>query len=171
MNTNKNFEEIAIDVYSTKYAYDIINWLKHKPKTYRIIYDKNIKTYFIGDAEKVIHQNLVEAAFNSGFYSQIKSLEELKHYIYENLFEKDDLLFCIYEPQNLEIIDIENADEGYTRKYVYPFGVIYTYELSPLECFSDFYNALGNYLNSNQLKTKATFKAINRKLESLHSLK
>ena len=171
MNTNENFEEITIDVYSTKSAYNIINWLKNKPKPYSIVYDKNIKTYFIGDIEKFTHQTLIEAAFSSGFYSQMKSLEELKYYVYENLFEKDNLLFCISEPQNLEIIDVKNADEGYTRKYVYPFCVIYAYELSPLECFSDFYNALGNYLNSGHLKTKVTFKAINKILENLHSLK
>ena len=47
LNLTKRFEEIERNVWATNSGYDIINRMKNKPTQYRMIWDGNIKYYFI----------------------------------------------------------------------------------------------------------------------------
>ena len=139
----EKFEELEDGIYATPSAYDILNTMKNKPKGYRVVYDKNIKTYFIGQAYNYIHQDLLEAAFRSGFYPDLFSEGEIRDYLDECMFNGEILLFAFYPDTQTEArkLDLEKSSDGYTRKYVYDFGIIYSHEMTPLEDF-DIYGLL-----------------------------
>lgn len=141
-NIKERFEEIESNIFATDSVYDVINILRNKPKSYRLVYDNNIHMYFIGDAFNYIHQDLLEAAFRSGFYPNMLSEEDLKDYLDDCLYDGQNLLLLAFSPDVNRGIDIEKSSDGYTRKYVYDFGAIYAHEITPLENF-DLYKKLG----------------------------
>lgn len=133
----EKFEEIADDMFATNSAYDIINQMKNKPKPIRLVYDKDINYYFIGDAYLYIHQDILEEAFYQGFYPDMLSSSEAR----DKVDNYEVLLFAFYPSENHRQ-DLEKSSDGYTRKYVYDFGTIYSHEMTPLEDF-EIYNILG----------------------------
>ena len=137
ISLTEKFEEIADDMFATNSAYDIINQMKNKPKPIRLVYDKNINYYFIGDAYLYIHQDILEEAFYQGFYPDMLSSSEAR----DKVDNYEVLLFAFYPSENHRQ-DLEKSSDGYTRKYVYDFGTIYSHEMTPLEDF-EIYNILG----------------------------
>lgn len=143
---NERFEEIESGIYATQSAYDLLNWLKNKPKAYRVVYDENIRYYFIADAYSYIHQDILESAYRSGFYPEMFSEDEIRDYIDDGMNldminKKPFLLFFAFSPNSDKNLDLEKSSDGYTRKYTYDFGSIYAHELTPLEDF-DLYQLL-----------------------------
>ena len=57
-------------MYVTYNVNDIINYLKDADSVIRILYDANIDTYFIGNAFGSIHNDLITAAYDNGFYDK-----------------------------------------------------------------------------------------------------
>ena len=167
MPINKNimerFEEIESQIFATNSVYDVINILKNKPKSYRVVFDKKLNYYFIGDARNYIHLDLLEAAFRSGFYPELYSEAEMQDYMDDNLFNEDILLFAFY-PTESHAQDIEKSSDGYTRKYVYDFGVIYAHEMTPLEDF-DIYKTLSTPIKKQEIFEMINIKKLNEKLE------
>lgn len=171
MPINKNimerFEEIESQIFATNSVYDVINILKNKPKSYRIVLDKKLNYYFIGDARNYIHLDLLEAAFRSGFYPEFYSEAEMQDYMDDALFNEDILLFAFY-PTETHAQDIEKSSDGYTRKYVYDFGVIYAHEETPLEG-SALYKKLGDPIKKENIfedfNMKNNFKKLNEQLQ------
>ena len=171
MTINKNimerFEEIESQIFATNSVYDVINILKNKPKSYRIVLDKKLNYYFIGDARNYIHLDLLEAAFRSGFYPEFYSEAEMQDYMDDALFNEDILLFAFY-PTETHAQDIEKSSDGYTRKYVYDFGVIYAHEETPLEG-SALYKKLGDPIKKENIfedfNMKNNFKKLNEQLQ------
>ena len=47
-------------------------------------------------------------------------------------------------------LDVEKSSDGYSRKYVYDFGTIYSHEMSPLEDF-DIYKLLGEPIKKEDI--------------------
>jgi len=141
---NEKLEELSDDIYATQSAYDILNLFKNKPKAYRVVYDKNIRYYFIGDALKYIHSNLISAAYNQGFYYDefdMGSKDEIVTYLGDNL-ETQDILMLSFFPKDfgdVKAIDDERSSDWYTNKYTYDFGTIYVHEINEFEDF-DFYH-------------------------------
>lgn len=134
---DEKFEEIADDMFATNSAYDVINQMKNKPKPIRLVYDKDINYYFIGDAYSYIHQDILEEAFYQGFYPDMLSSSEAR----DKVDNYEVLLFAFYPSENHRQ-DLEKSSDGYTRKYVYDFGTIYSHEMTPLEDY-EIYNILG----------------------------
>ena len=171
MTINKNimerFEEIESQIFATNSVYDVINILKNKPKSYRVVFDKKLNYYFIGDARNYIHLDLLEAAFRSGFYPEFYSEAEMQDYMDDTLFNEDILLFAFY-PTESHAQDIEKSSDGYTRKYVYDFGVIYAHEETPLEG-SALYKKLGDPIKKENIfedfNMKNNFKKLNEQLQ------
>ena len=160
---NERLEEINSGIYATKSAYDIINWMKNKPKPYRIIYDSNINQYFIGDAFDYIHQDMLEEAFYSGFYPDMLSANEVDDYSNKGM-ENKTMLFFSFDPEGGGLIDSEKSSDGYTRKYVYDFGTIYSHEFTPLEDF-ELYKILGEPVKKETVLEHVDFKKLNTMLE------
>lgn len=162
-SVNERLEEINSGIYATKSAYDIINWMKNKPKPYRIIYDSNINQYFIGDAFDYIHQDMLEEAFYSGFYPDMLSANEVDDYSNKGM-ENKTMLFFSFDPEGGGLIDSEKSSDGYTRKYVYDFGTIYSHEFTPLEDF-ELYKILGEPVKKETVLEHVDFKKLNTILE------
>lgn len=159
----ERLEEINSGIYATKSAYDIINWMKNKPKPYRVIYDSNINQYFIGDAFDYIHQDMLEEAFYSGFYPDMLSANEVDDYSNKGM-ENKTMLFFSFDPEGGGLIDSEKSSDGYTRKYVYDFGTIYSHEFTPLEDF-ELYKILGEPVKKETVLEHVDFKKLNTILE------
>lgn len=141
ISMNEKLEELETGIYATQSAYDILNWMKNKPNSYRIVYDKNIRTYFICDAYNWIHQDMLEAAYRSGFYPDMFSQGEVRDYL-DNEVYNGTLLFFAFSPKSDKQLDVEKSSDGYTQKYEYDFGTIYAHELTSIEDF-DIYQLLG----------------------------
>ena len=144
-NMEEKFEEIAEDMFATDSAYDVINQMKNKPRAIRIIYDNDINYYFIGNANTDIHQDILEEAFYQGFYPDMLSSSEAR----DKVDNYEVTLFAFY-PSESHKQDIEKSSDGYTRKYVYDFGIIYAHEMTPLEdC--EIYSLLGEPLKKESI--------------------
>jgi len=141
---NEKLEELSDGIYATQSAYDILNFFKNKPKAYRVVYDKNNRYYFIGDALKYIHSDLISAAYHQGFYYDefdMGSKDEIVTYLGNNL-ETQDILMLSFFPKDfgdVKAIDDERSSDWYTNKYTYDFGTIYVHEINEFEDF-DFYH-------------------------------
>ena len=166
----ENLEELSDGIYATQSAYDILNLFKNKPKAYRVVYDKNNRYYFIGDALKYIHSDLISAAYHQGFYYDEfdrGSRDEIVTYLGNNL-ETQDILMLSFFPKDfgdIKAIDIDRSSDWYNHKYVYDFGTIYTQVACPLEEF-DFYQLLGEPLEQEELEIpECLFISLNKELE------
>lgn len=159
---NEKFEELEENIFATNSAYDVLNVIKNKPKPYRLIYDRNIHQYFIGDAYNYIHQDLLEAGFRSGFYPDLFSEGEVRDYLEDNLFNGEILFFAFYPDENKRL-DVEKSSDGYSRKYVYDFGTIYSHEMSPLEDF-DIYKLLGEPIKKEDIFESLDINDINESI-------
>ena len=173
---DERFEEIERNVYATNSGYDIINRMKNKPQAYRMIWDNNIKYYFIGDAFDYIHEDILEHAYYNGFYPKMLSANECDDYINTNM-ETNNIVLFAFDPKGGGLTDNEKSSDGYTRKYVYDFGTIYAHEFTPFES-CPLYTLLGeplkieaifeNYLEENtMLKNNRTFISIIEKLKKI----
>lgn len=164
----EKFEEIADDMFATNSAYDVINQMKNKPKPIRLVYDKDINYYFIGDAYSYIHQDILEEAFYQGFYPDMLSSSDAR----DKVDNYEVLLFAFYPSENHRQ-DLEKSSDGYTRKYVYDFGTIYSHEMTPLEDF-EIYNILGEP-NKKETILENEYQKLNKHvlpfLESVETLK
>lgn len=159
----EKFEELETGVFATNSKYDVVNYLKNKPKIYRIIYDPSINYYFIGDGFNYIHQDILEIAYDYGFYPEMFSSSEMVDYMQDKMMDGQILLFAFYPNEN-KTQDIEKSSDGYTRKYVYDFGVIYVHEMTPLEDF-DIYKTLGTPIKKEEIFEMMNIKKLNEKLE------
>ena len=166
----ENLEELSDGIYATQSAYDILNLFKNKPKAYRVVYDKNNRYYFIGDALKYIHGDLISAAYDMGFYyEELKNNSRSEVMIYlGNCLEYQEVLMLSFFPKDfgdIKAIDNERSSDWYNHKYVYDFGTIYTQEACPLEEF-DFYQLLGEPIEQEELELpESLFISLNRELE------
>jgi len=158
---NEKLEKLQDGIWATKYSSDIINWMKNKPKQYRVIYDKSINYYFVCDAFNYIHQDMIEEAYYQGFYPDMLSASDARDYADEQIGK--NLLFFAFAPKNSKISDLEKSSDGYTRKYVYDFGTIYCHELTPLKNFS-IYKDLGEPLEIKDI-FENIYEKLNEKLK------
>lgn len=169
-NIKENLEELSDGIYATQSAYDILNLFKNKPKAYRVVYDKNNRYYFIGDALKYIHGDLISAAYDMGFYyDELKNNSRSEVMIYlGNCLEYQEVLMLSFFPKDfgdIKAIDSERSSDWYNHKYVYDFGTIYTQEHCPLEEF-DLYQLLGKPLEQEELEIP---ESLNENLEKLEN--
>lgn len=132
LSINEKFEELTRGIFATNSGYDVKNRMTNKAAPYRMIWDNNIKYYFIGDAYDFIHDDILEHAYYSGFYPEMLSANDCRDYMDKNMTTKDMILFA-FEPEGGGFIDQAKSSDGYTRKYVYKFGTIYSHEFTPFE--------------------------------------
>lgn len=171
-NLNEKFEELDDEIWATKSAYDILNQFKNKKNPLRVVYDRNKNYYFIGNALRYIHGDLISAAYKMGFYYEDldePSRNEIMIYLGNNL-ETNDVLMLSFFPNgfgDINKLDNERSSDWYTHKYVYDFGLIYVHEANNFESF-DLYNVLGNPKEKEELELPESFNKINTLFKSLH---
>ena len=122
--------------------------------------------YFIGDAYNFIHQDLIEAAIDTAFYPNMFG-GEAQDYLQDALFDGNLLLFAFY-PDESNAQDLEKSSDGYTRKYVYDFGIIYTHEMSRLEDFP-IYKVLGNPVKKEDIFEDIDIAKLNEEFRTFFS--
>jgi hypothetical protein len=106
---------------------------------------------------------MLEAAYRSGFYPEMYSQGDVRDYTDECMFN-GELLFFAFSPNADKTLDHEKSSDGYTQKYTYDFGAIYSHEMTPLEDF-DFYQLIGKPKNKEFIYED--FKTLNKFLENL----
>lgn len=151
--------------FITNTPQDIVNLLKNKPKEYRILYDKNIDMYMIGDAEDVTHYDMIQSAYNDAYYYNMEDFINSLGGTIDNYTEMGQSGYWDGEPEeNFEsylwyIVFSPNEEwelgtDGYNKRYDYPFGHIFTRgcDLSEIRLW----DALGTPLNSESLNEEVS---------------
>ena len=152
------------DCFITKSPYDIVNLFKNKPKEYRVLYDKNIDMYMIGDAESVTHYDMIQKAYKDAYYYNMEDFIQDLGGTIDNYTEmgqsgyydgEDDenfdayLWYIVFSPNE----EWELGTDGYNKRYDYPFGHVFTRGCDLSEI--DLWDALGVPENSEKLNEEA----------------
>ena len=134
-SVNEGLEKLDNGIILTQSAYDVRNLLRDKPM--RVVYDDSKKYYYVGEARKFIHRDLIQTAYDNGIYydfdPQESRVSTITKILYDGL-EMQEILLLSYFPDD-ENTDLERSSDGYTNKYILDNGVIYTHMFSPLEDF------------------------------------
>ena len=172
-NITERLESLANKTgYITGNSRDIANLLKNKPKDYRILYDRNIDMYMIGDGNDIIHYDLLLSAYHDAYYYNMEDFinslggfdnyieigqdggwnaedEEIEPYLYYIVFTQDE--------------DWTLGTDGYDKKYDYDFGHILTRgcDLSEITLW----DTLGVPLNSEKLHESNEYVQLSKLLE------
>jgi hypothetical protein len=131
----ESLQRLASNAFITDSPYQVRDLLMNKPKLYRILYDRNIDMYMIGDGMDYIHWDLIEAAYEQGYYYKMDNFideigtldnyvefgqggqflddQEIESYLIYMVFAPDDDWFSL-------------GEDGYQFKYPLSFGTIYT---------------------------------------------
>lgn len=159
---NERLEKlINEEIFITNSPYDIVNLLKNKPKEYRILYDKNIDMYMIGDANYITHWDLAKQAYNNGYYN---IQDEHKFF---NYYDSKNFVNLIFTPNKSWKLGTDN----YRRYYEYDFGCILDrpqYDTKNIKSsFKDtsLYDILGEPLDIKQISMWE--KSLNERLEKV----
>ncbi len=134
-NLTESLQRLASNAFITDSPYQIRDLLVNKPKLYRILYDKNIDRYMIGDGMDVIHWDLIEAAYDQGYYykmddfiDEIGTLDNYVEFGQGGQFIDDReiesyLIYMVFSPDEDSFY---LGEDGYQFKYPLSFGTIYT---------------------------------------------
>ena len=136
----------------TDSPYTIRDYCVNRPDAYRILYDANIDMYMLCDASLHIHWDLVQQAFDLGYYSELKNDEDLDPVIREyvadrdlfnytdlgvgGFYDGDDgmvefgqyLMYAIWVPNGINEDEIDNSpsSDGYDDEFEFPAGSLFT---------------------------------------------
>lgn len=143
----------STNILITLSPYEVKSKLLSSKKPLRILYDssKGKKLYMVGDAEDIIHYNMLEAALENGYYDFDKW--DIDSYIDDGL-DNDTLYYALYTPKGEEnnSYGYNLGEDDYDEKYDYDFGTITTrtsnWKKVPLS------KVLGNYNEHTQLGWK-----------------
>ena len=131
----ESLQRLASNAFITDSPYQIRDLLVNKPKLYRILYDKNIDRYMIGDGMDVIHWDLIEAAYDQGYYYKmddfIDEIGTLDNYVEfgqggQFIDDKEIESYLIYMVFSPDEDSFYLGEDGYQFKYPLSFGTIYT---------------------------------------------
>lgn len=160
---NERLEKMG-DCFITKSPYDIVNLFKNKPKEYRVLYDKNIDMYMIGDAESVTHYDMIQKAYKDAYYYNMEDFIQDLGGTIDNYTEmgqsgywdgEDDenfdayLWYIVFSPNE----EWELGTDGYNKRYDYPFGHVFTRGCDLSEI--GLWDALGVPQNSEKINESA----------------
>ena len=137
----ERLEKLTDNSYITDSVYDIKNLITNKSKLYRILYDRNIDKWMIGDGYNLVHYDMFRKAYNDYYYADqqdfIDSIGTYNNYWEIGLkgsfeYNEDDIepyLYClIFIPNNSDSEDeiICASDDNYQMAFDYGFGTICT---------------------------------------------
>lgn len=64
---NEGLEEVANGVFCTDYVGDVVNWILHKPKNYRLVYNSDNDAWCVSLAYRHTHRQMAIDMVRSGF--------------------------------------------------------------------------------------------------------
>lgn len=130
---NERLQRLGSDMFITDYAGDIVNLLVNKPKAYRFLYDAQADLYMICDAWDYIHLEMIEQAFNEGWYVDQEYFCNAFTGGFNNKTAYNSYFSCGIEltpiddisEAELELIsDNVDKDESYMYPWIYCFGFV-----------------------------------------------
>lgn len=129
----ERLQRLRSDMFITDYAGDIVNLLVNKQKEYRFLYDAQADLYMICDAFDYIHMDMVEEAFNEGWYNDQEYFCNAftggfnSRTAYNSYFSCGTELMPIDDisEDELELIsDNVDKDDSYVYPWIYCFGFL-----------------------------------------------
>jgi hypothetical protein len=129
----ERLQKLDDDMFITDYAGDIVNLLVNKQKEYRFLYDAQADLYMICDAFDYIHMDMVEEAFNDGWYNEQEYFCNAftggfnNRAAYNSYFSHGLELMPIDDigEDELELIsDNVDRDDDYIYPWIYCFGFL-----------------------------------------------
>ena len=162
MRLDERLEEICNHTYATDSTQDIANWLVHKAKPYRILYDKKYGVWVIADAQTQTHADMAVDLFDSGYLygvtnnldNDINTMRNMGDYssgwtdaeVYQDFgFDHYQLKGLIFIPYGLKYRDYEESGFYKYKKDILT-GTIFTQksiEFTSEGIFKSLYNKLG----------------------------
>lgn len=139
---NESVKLIYDDIKIVKGELDVINIMKNAKYTLRMLYDRHLNLYMIGNAEKYIHIDLLKYInrysdiFNN-IISEYKDIEAYWEYGHLQGDEKGSWLYTFkFSPNNTEESGL--GFDGYDAEYRLPYGIIYTrdFDLEDIPLYS-----------------------------------
>lgn len=136
----------------TDSPYTIRDYCVNRPDAYRILYDANIDLYMLCDASLHIHWDLINQAYDLGFYSELKADETLDEVVRDYITDRDlfnytdigcdgfydngddcieigqYLMYAIWVPNGMNEDEIDNSpsSDGYDDEFEFPAGSLFT---------------------------------------------
>lgn len=104
----------------TDSPYEVYNLLTNKSKPYRILYDKNIDKYMIGNAYDVTHFEMLENAIKQGYYAGNKQYQKIMKKMGYNINDPREMYASRYNY-------FDNGIDGDEENNVDPYLVVMTY--------------------------------------------
>lgn len=153
---NENYLVEATERYNgmifTDSPYTIRDYCVNRPDAYRILYDANIDLYMLCDASLHIHWDLINQAYDLGFYSELKIDETLDEVVRDYIADRDlfnytdigcdgfydngddcieigqYLMYAIWVPNGMNEDEIDNSpsSDGYDDEFEFPAGSLFT---------------------------------------------
>lgn len=134
LNIRETLRNLSSDTYITKDPMDIAKKCRDTQQPYRILYDAQTDLYMIGGAWDIIHQKLLAAAFEQGWYDSQRKL--CQEFIGGYNRRSSTAYWC----RGTESTDLEDEELDTSllsdkvdkdEEYIYPW--LYCYGFLPLE--------------------------------------
>lgn len=110
-------------IYATQNAYDVIRYIDGRSDDTRILYDKGIKTWYVGEAGEYTHRNFVMEGWKNGLYHEydFKTEEDVTFYYGTN----DFIYLYYYKEKPFK----PNLTGDYEVHYIYDFGILDSHDI------------------------------------------
>lgn len=148
LNVDNSIEK---PIYATNNVYDIVRYIDGRKEDVRILYDPDIKYWFIGDASIYIHYYFALGGWKNGLYSDkdIKAEKEFNDYFHS----RDNFLYLyFYKDKPLR----ENLTGDYSVHYFYDFGILDSHDILKLSELkyedTELYKILSNRLIKTEIE-------------------
>lgn len=143
---------VKTKVLLTNSPYEVKSVMLKSENPLRILYDKNINMYMLGNAYDLIHHDLIDAAFEQGYYydvfnkygydiNGVSSVNSILWDYQEDADKGGKLVYMVFGEEDTDIDESELGEDYYVYKYVYNFGVIVTRDTKLSTC--SLYQVLG----------------------------
>lgn len=156
-------------MFITDYVGNIVDLVKNKTDTYRILYDSKIDKYIIANSYDYTHYEMLRTAYNNGYYIDVADYIEnvsdgLHSYFHDGVYgdkhDKDRVIVCyiVYPDSGTNWLYRDSYDAGYllnTNEFRFSNGAYVVIGIKG-NGFADkqFFNAFGKprILSKQELK-------------------
>ena len=131
---NESVKIVYDDIKIVKGELDVINIMKNAKYTLRMLYDRHLDLYMIGNAEKYMHIDLLKYInrYSEIFDSIISEYEDIEAYWEDGHLQGDEKGSWLYtfkfNPNTADKSEL--GFDGYDAEYRLSYGVIYTREFN-----------------------------------------
>lgn len=120
----EKLNRLGSDMFITDYVGNIVDLVKNKTDTYRILYDSKIDKYIIASSYDYTHFEMLKKAHDEGYYIDIEDYidnvsDGLHSYFHDGVYgdsnDKDRAIVCylVYPDSNTKWLYNDSYDSGY----------------------------------------------------------